>query len=146
MPGSCSASRIGWSSLSPRRVNSAVSTLAVAWCELCDEVDEPGKVLLALARAEVDAEPACDRASGFASSRPECSMAIVRGGDGELAVSAVLGPAAGVVDVVVEPEVRHFGGDPGGEGAGVEERDRADAALALEQGATRSSPGRGRPE
>ena len=50
----------------------------------------------------------------------------------------MLGPPAGVVAVVVEPEILDLRGDPGRERAGVEERDRPHPALALEQG----GPGR----
>ena len=56
VPGSCSASRIACSSLIPNRVNSAVSTRPSCG-GVVDEIDEPGEILLPLARSEVDSEP-----------------------------------------------------------------------------------------
>ncbi len=54
-PGSCSASRVGWSDWRPRLVNRAVSTRP-SRLERLDHVDERVEVLLSVSRAEVDPE------------------------------------------------------------------------------------------
>ena len=136
VPGSCSASRIGCSSLRPRRGEGRGVDLAALGAGM-HQADEPGEVLLALARAEVDAEPR-------AVEPLEIGQAGVlhrhrRGGDGEQGVAAAIAPALGVGDVVFELEPARLGGDAGREGGGVEQRDRAHAAPAL-PGASR--PGR----
>ena len=99
---------------------------------LVHKLDEPGKILLALAGAQVDAEP------GAVQGGPGLEQArILHGhlcrGQGELGVPRMIGPPARVVAIAVEPEVLDLGGDPRRERACIKERDRPDAALTFEE-------------
>ena len=106
VPGSCSASWIGWSSCSPSRVNVRGSrTLPVVAPCAVHEVDEPGEVLLPLARAEIDAEPGPIEV-GLEGLQARVVHGHLGGGDGELGVPAMLAPAAGVVDVLGRGRIR----------------------------------------
>ena len=100
-------------------MNADVSTLP-SLGRLVDQVDEPGEVLLPLARAEVDPEPRPVEVLHRQQARVVDRHP--RGGDGELGVAAVLLPAGGVVDISLRGRKSFdLGGDPGGEGLGVEE-------------------------
>ena len=95
-----------------------------------DQVDEPRKVCLSLARAEVDAE-----------SRPVDRLAVDQAGildglgrDGQrnLGVPAVaLPPGRVAAEVPRQVEPFQLGRDPRRERVGLEERDRTDPATAL---------------
>src|SRR5271157_832870 len=99
---------------------------------LVNKLDEPGKVLLALAGPQVDAEP------GAVQGEPGLEQArILHGhlcrGQGELGIPRMIGPPACVVAISIELEVLDLGGDPRWERACIKERNRPDAALAFKE-------------
>ena len=130
MFGSCSSSAMGCSVSSPLRVNLARSKLVAAVEAGDHHLGEAVEILLAFAAAGVDAE-----AGGIelAEIQARVGHGLLGGADGEVGVPALVLPIVRVLAHVGEVPVADFGGDFGGEVAGVEERGIADARLAVEQ-------------